>query len=345
MTDIQTPVPVVASAAAETSPSSRRRRNSVLYQCLWGDTRSRLATCFLILLAGLALLAPLTARYSPSAQDFEPFNGISWQHWLGTDDLGRDVWARLVHGARASMTAAFIAVSLALAIGVPVGLLAGLRGGWVDAVLMRIADTLLSFPGIVIAIGITAVLGPGLVHSMTAVGIVFSPSIARVTRGQVLVVKERVYVDAAVTFGSPSWRTALRHVVPNCMQPVIIQTTFMLGLAVIAEASLSFVGLGVQYPDPSFGIMLQRAAQFISSNPAGVYPPGLAIALTVLAFNTLGDSLRDALDPVASTRRRLKGSSPRVLGRKGTRRARPRAGRLARTQKRAEAPTRSAPLT
>ncbi len=325
MTDNQTPTPIIAAtpeAALASRPRRSRRHDSVVYQCLWGDTRSRLATCFLILLAGLAVLAPLTARYSPSAQDFEPFGGISWQHWLGTDDLGRDVWARLIYGARASLTAAFIAVSLALAIGVPVGLVAGLRGGWVDTVLMRIADTLLSFPGIVIAIGITAILGPGLVHSMTAVGIVFSPSIARVTRGQVLVVKERVYVDAAVTFGSPGWRIALRHIVPNCMQPVIIQTTFMLGLAVIAEASLSFVGLGVQYPDPSFGVMLQRAAQFVSINPMGVYPPGLAIALTVLAFNTLGDSLRDALDPVASTRRRLKGSSRR-LGRRGARRARP----------------------
>jgi peptide/nickel transport system permease protein len=209
------------------------------------------------------------------------------------------------------MTAAFIAVAVALLICVPLGLLAGFRGGWIDAVLMRVADALLSFPGIVIAIAITAVLGPGLVHSMTAVGIVFSPSVARVARGQVLVTKERVYVDAAVSFGSPPWRIVLRHIVPNSVQPVVVQATFMLGLAVIAEASLSFVGLGVQYPDPSFGVMLQRAAQFISLRPSGVYPPGLAIALTVLAFNTLGDSLRDALDPVASTRRRIRRASRR----------------------------------
>jgi peptide/nickel transport system permease protein len=278
----------------------------MLHQWLWGDLRSRLATGFLALVVVLAVAAPLVARHPPAAQDFGPFEGPSWARWLGTDDLGRDVWSRLVYGARASMQAAAIAVALALALGVPVGLLAGFRGGWADAVLMRVADTLLSFPGIVLAIAITAVLGPGLVNSMLAVGVVFSPSIARVTRGQVLVTKERVYVDAAVSFGTPPWRIVLRHIIPNSVQPVIIQATFMLGLAVLAEASLSFVGLGVQYPEPSFGVMLQRAAQFIALAPSGVYAPGLAIALAVLSFNALGDSLRDTLDPVASTRRRLK---------------------------------------
>lgn len=290
----------------------------VVRQWLWGDTRSRLASAFLIVIVTLAVLAPLVTRYSPEAQDFLPFEGISLQHWLGTDDLGRDVWARLIFGARASLQAACIAVGVALVLGAPTGLLAGLRGGWTDAVLMRLADTLLSFPGIVIAVAITAVLGPGLVNSMTAVGIVFSPSVARVVRGQVLVTKERVYVDAAVSFGSPAWRTAVFHVVPNSMQPVVVQTTFLLGLAMIAEASLSFVGLGVRYPDPSFGVMLQRAAQFISVNSLGVYPPGLAIALTVLAVNTLGDSLRDALDPVASTRRQIARAARRAR-RKGRR--------------------------
>jgi len=287
----------------------RRDRGGLVRRWLWGDARSRLSACFLLLLVVLAVLAPLVSRYAPSAQDFDPFTGPSWQHWLGTDDLGRDVWSRLVYGARASVAAALLAVGIALAIGVPVGLVSGFRGGWVDMLLMRVADTLLSFPGIVIAIAITAVLGPGLVHSMTAVGIVFSPSVARVMRAQVLVTKERAYVEAAVTFGSPPWRIVLQHVVPNAVQPVIIQATFMLGLAVLAEASLSFVGLGVQYPDPSFGVMLQRAAQFISFKSSGVYPPGLAIACTVLAFNALGDGLRDALDPVASNRRRLRRAS------------------------------------
>lgn len=291
---------------------SRRDHHGIVRQWLWGDMRARIATSFLALVFVMAIAAPLVTRSSPSAQDFDPFLGMSWQNWLGTDDLGRDVWSRLVYGARASIAAALIAVGVALVIGVPVGLIAGFRGGWVDSVLMRIADTLLSFPGIIIAIAITAAFGPGLVHSMAAVGIVFSPSVARVTRGQVLVTRERVYVDAAVSFGSPAWRTVLRHVIPNSVQPVIVQATFMLGLAVLAEASLSFVGLGVQYPEPSFGVMLQRAAQFISVKPSGVYPPGLAIAFLVLAFNALGDSLRDALDPVASTRSQIRRQARRA---------------------------------
>ena len=260
-----------------------------------GDVRSRLAAAFLLVVAILAIMAPLVARYSPTAQNAMPFEGLSAAHWLGTDDLGRDVWARLVFGARASLQAAFVAVGIAVAIGVPVGLVAGFRGGWVDAILMRIADTLLSFPGIILAIAITAVLGSGLTHAMVAVGIVFSPSIARLMRGQVLVTRERGYVEAAESFGSPSWWILVRHIVPNAIQPVVIQATFMLGLAVLAEASLSFVGLGVQYPNPSFGVMLRSAAQFTSMDPGGVYPAGLAIALLVLAFNALGDSLRDLL--------------------------------------------------
>jgi len=301
-------------AARGPAPSAWRSRRG-LRQWLWGDWRSRLATCVLALVLVMAIAAPLIARYSPTAQDFIPFRGPSSAHWLGTDDLGRDVWSRLVYGARASIEAAGIAVCLALAIGVPIGLIAGFRGGWVDAVLMRIADTVLSFPGLILAIAITAVLGPGLVHSMLAVGIVFSPSIARLMRSQVLVTKERLYVDAAVSFGNPPSRTVARHIVPNSIQPVVIQATFMLGLAVIAEASLSFVGLGVQYPSPSFGGMLQSASQFISVHPFGVYPPGVAIALIVLAFNALGDSLRDVLDPLASTRR-----AARLAARASTRR-------------------------
>ena len=289
-----------------------RKRRGLLREWLWGDLRSKLATCFLALVIALAIFAPLLSRYPPDQQGTNPFAGPSWEHWLGTDDLGRDVWSRLVYGARASMEACLIAVGIGIVLGVPVGLIAGFRGGWLDTILMRIADTLLSFPGIVLAVGITAALGTGLVNSMIAVGVVFSPSIARVTRGQVLATKERVYVDAAVSFGSPPWRTIVRHIIPNSIQPVVIQATFLLGLALLAEASLSFVGLGVQHPDPSFGVMLRRAAQFISRQPNGVYPPGLAIALTVLAFNALGDSLRDALDPVASTRRQLKRAARRA---------------------------------
>ncbi|MPY94388.1 MAG: ABC transporter permease subunit, partial [Acidimicrobiia bacterium] len=155
-------------------------------------------------------------------------------------------------------------------------------------------------------VGVTAALGPGLVNAMVAVGVVFSPSFARLMRGQVLATKGRLFVEAAESFGSPPWRTVTRHIVPNTIQPVIVQGTLLLGLALLAEASLSFLGLGVQHPTPSWGIMLRRSAQFLSRAPQHIYAPGLAIALTVLAFNALGDSLRDALDPVASSRRRLR---------------------------------------
>lgn len=287
------------------------RRSGFLTDWLWADARSRTATTILALVVGLAVVAPFAARYSPTAQGSLPFLGPSGAHWLGTDDLGRDVWARLVYGARASLEAALLAVTVALAIGVPVGLVSGWRGGWLDMALMRVVDTFLSFPGIILAIAITAVLGASLVNSMVAVGIVFSPSIARVMRAQVLVTRERGYVDAAVSFGSPPWRIVLRHIVPNAIQPVIIQATFMLGLAVLAEASLSFVGLGVQYPSPSFGVMLRSATQFTSINPNGVYPAGVAIALLVLVFNALGDSLRDVLEPRSSTRRRVRRAAGR----------------------------------
>ena len=279
---------------------------------LWADRRAAMATGFLAIVILLAILAPLVTFHHPNAQSVTAIlDGPSADHWLGTDDLGRDVWARLVYGARVSLQASVIAVAVAIVLGVPAGLIAGFLSGWTDTVLMRIVDTLLAFPAIVLAVGITAALGPGLTNAMVAVGVVFAPSMARVTRGQVLATKERLYVDAAVTFGSPPWRTIVRHIVPNAIQPVIVQATLLLGLALLAEASLSFIGLGVQAPEASWGVMLRRAAQFLSRAAYHIYAPGLAIALTVLAFNALGDSLRDALDPVAGGRRRLQRAARR----------------------------------
>ena len=287
-----------------TPPRRRRVRSKVDW--LWSDGRAKAATIFLLIVILLAIFAPLVTRYSPAQQSPANLRGPSGAHWLGTDDLGRDVWSRLVYGARVSLEASLIAVAVALAIGVPIGLIAGYAGGWSDTILMRAIDTLLAFPAIVLALGIAAALGPGLVNAMVAVGVVFSPSIARITRTQVQSTKDRLYVDAAVGFGSSSWRTVTRHVIPNMIQPVIVQATFLLGLALLAEASLSFLGLGVQPPTSSWGIMLRRASQFVAQAPNAIYAPGLAIALTVLAFNILGDSLRDTLDPAASSRRRLK---------------------------------------
>lgn len=317
-TPTSSPVPAPPAAPAIRPGDPNSAPNGLVYEWLWGDARSRAAVVFLLIVTLLAVFAPWVTSYDPFTQDVRAvLQGPSRAHWLGTDDLGRDVWARMVFGTRISLQASLIAVSVALALGIPVGLIAGFRGGWIDMVLMRITDTMLSFPSIVLAVGVTAALGPGLVNAMLAVGIVFSPSVARIMRGQVLTTKERTYVDAATTFGSPAFKIVIRHIVPNSIQPVVIQATLMLGLALLAEASLSFLGLGVQHPQPSWGIMLRRAAQFIYQQPNGVYFPGLAIAAAVLSFNAVGDSLRDALDPIASARRQL-----RRAARKGTRRRR-----------------------
>jgi peptide/nickel transport system permease protein len=292
-------------ADPSSAPRSVRRTHSKV-DWLWADGRAKAASIVLLLIILLAIFAPLVARHPPDVQSPALLKGPSGAHWLGTDDVGRDVWARLVYGARVSLQAGLIAVAVAVVIGVPIGVLAGYVGGWSDNLLMRAVDTLLAFPAIILAIGITAALGRGLVNSMIAVGVVFSPGIARITRTQVQLTKDRLYVDAAVGFGSSTWRTMRRHVVPNMIGPVIVQATFLFGLALLAEASLSFLGLGVQAPTSSWGSMLRRSSQFLAQSPNAIYVPGLAIALTVLSVNVLGDSLRDAVDPAASGRRRLR---------------------------------------
>ncbi|MDH3681646.1 MAG: ABC transporter permease, partial [Acidimicrobiia bacterium] len=200
-----------------------------------------------------------------------------------------------------------LAVTVSLVLGVPVGLIAGYLSGVVDNVLMRLVDSILGFPAIVLAIGIVAALGPGLTNAMVAVGVTFSPSVARLMRGQVLATKNHLYVEAAEQYGSSPWRTIVRHIMPNAIQPIIVQAALLLAVAFLAEAALSFLGLGAQPPTPSWGGMLSRSSQFLTVSPAvQLYTPGLAIALTVLAINALGDSLRDSLDPVAGTERRVR---------------------------------------
>ncbi|MDH3679256.1 MAG: ABC transporter permease [Acidimicrobiia bacterium] len=275
---------------------------------LWADTRAKIATTWLVLMVVMALFAPLLAPYDPAEQDPTRFlEGPTAEFWLGTDDVGRDILSRLIFGARASMYASFLAVFVALLIGVPVGLAAGFLEGFADNVLMRIVDTMLSFPAIVMSVGIIAALGPGLTNAMIAVGVIFSPIIARLLRGQVLASKHRLYVDAAVQFGSSPFRTITRHILPNAIQPVIVQSALLLAVAFLAEAALSFLGLANQLPNASWGGMLSKSARFLRVAPwYQIYIPGLAITFSVLAFNALGDSLRDSLDPVAATQRRLR---------------------------------------
>lgn len=292
--------------ATATLAAAAARRPSALRQLLaWlrRDLRASICLAYLLALGLLALLAPWVATHVPTAQRLsETLQEPSAQHWLGTDDLGRDVFSRLVYGAPASLYASFLAVSIATVIGVPFGLIAGLAGGWVDRIISRLIDTLLSFPGIVLAIGVTGALGIGLTHGMIAVGLVFSPMLARLARAQTLVVKNELYVDAARCFGATGGRILVRHILPNAVQPLIVQVTILLAAALLAEASLSFLGLGVQPPQPSWGAMLARAYTYVDIAPEQMYAPGFAILLTALAFNGLGESLRVALDPTMRSR-------------------------------------------
>jgi peptide/nickel transport system permease protein len=267
------------------------------------DLRAVLSISYLVILIFVAVSAPLIAPYSPVAQDVSqlllPPNA---QHWLGTDDLGRDVLSRLIWGAPNSMYASFLAVFVGIALGVPVGLIIGFVGGWLDEIVSRFIDALLSFPPIVLAIAVTGALGIGITNAMLSVGIVFAPVLARLMRVQTLVVRNALYVDAARGFGASTLHIIWRHIVPNAIQPVIVQVTLMLAIALLAEASLSFLALGVQPPAASWGGMLARAYNYIEIAPAQMYAPGFAILLTALAFNALGESMRVALDPTMKRR-------------------------------------------
>ncbi len=289
---------VPASADSPASLADEPTWFSRFVRWLKSDMRGTVSLIFLLLLVLLAIGAPWIAPYAPTAQDLnETLASPSAQHWMGTDDLGRDVLSRLIHGAPITLYASVLAVSVAIVLGVPIGLLAGYLGGWFDEVVSRIIDTLLSFPAIVLAIAVTGALGIGLTNAMISVGIVFSPQLARLVRARALVVKQELYVDAARCFGSSITRILWRHVLPNAIQPVIVQISLLLAGALLAEASLSFLGLGVQPPYPSWGAMLAGAYQNMEIAPQQMYAPGLAILCTALAFNTLGESLRILLDP------------------------------------------------
>ncbi|WP_430396387.1 ABC transporter permease [Ferrovibrio sp.] len=262
-----------------------------------------LSIAYLLFLVALSISAPWVAPFSPTLQN--PANVLlpaGPVYILGTDDLGRDVLSRLIWGAPLTLYGSVLAVLVACAIGLPFGLIAGFSGGWIDAAISRTIDTMLSFPAIVLAIGVTGVLGVGQTNSMIAIGIVFSPTIARLVRGQTLIGREALYVDAARCFGASNTRLIVRHILPNAVQPVIVQVTLLLATALLAEASLSFLGLGVQPPQPSWGAMLARAYHYMEIAPSQMYAPGIAILVTALTFNTLGENLRVILDPTQKRR-------------------------------------------
>ncbi|WP_040492764.1 ABC transporter permease [Ilumatobacter nonamiensis] len=251
---------------------------------------------YLIFVVGIAVLAPLLATDSPNAQDLRAvLASPSGEHWLGTDDVGRDVFSRLLYASRTSLLAALLAVAVALGLGLVPGLVAGYARGRIDGIVMRIADALMAFPPLILAVALVGVLGPGLTNAMIAVGIVFSPRFLRILRGAAMSIREETYIEAARGLGCSSVSIIGRHVLPNVLSPLIVQISFAAGTAMLAEASLSFLGLGVQPPDASWGAMLGRSYRFYDRAPWVVLFPGIAIALTVLAFNLLGDALRDSL--------------------------------------------------
>ncbi len=255
--------------------------------------------------AGIVLVFVLLAVLAPALVPFNPIQGNlndrlqspSATHWLGTDELGRDLLSRILYGARVSLQIQIVAVVLALIVGVLLGSLSGYLGGYVDGIIMRCMDILLAFPGIFLALGIIAALGPGLVNLMFAAGISSIPQFARIVRASILSLKEREFVEAALALGSGSNRIMFRHLLPNCLAPIIVQSTLRMATVLLTASGLSFLGLGVQPPTPEWGAMLSNARSYLIVAPHVATIPGLAIMVVVVGFNLFGDGLRDTLDP------------------------------------------------
>ncbi len=258
-------------------------------------------------MAGLVIIIVLvvTAAFAPGLAPHDPFRqdlgqmakGSSPDHLLGTDELGRDVLSRIIYGSRLSLLVSVISVGIGLLVGVPLGLVSGFFGGKLDLMLQRLVDMMLAFPGILLAIIVTGVLGVGLANAMIAIGIVFVPTYARLVRSSVLAVKQKEYVEAARALGATNFTIVSRHVLPNCLSPLIVQSTLNVGSAILWAAGLGFLGLGAQAPQAEWGAMLSNGRMYLRAAPHVVTSPGLAIMLTVLGFNLVGDGLRDALDP------------------------------------------------
>ena len=283
----------VAAAADVLPPQKRRALRKFLR-----NRPAVIGAVLMLLFLAMAIAAPLIAPFDPAQTNFrlvrKPPDAL---HWFGTDEIGRDVLARIVYGARASLFAGCISVAVAVTLGVPLGLVAGYLGGWWDMIISRCTDALLSIPFLILAIALAAFLGPSLANAMLAIGIAATPFIIRLTRGQTLAVKTEDYVEGARAIGASRLHIALRYILPNIAAPILVQATLIIAQAIIAEASLSFLGLGQQPPAPSWGSMLNVAKNYMEQAPWMAIWPGIAIFLTVLGFNLTGDGLRDALDP------------------------------------------------
>ena len=283
---------IPASATAD-------RRWEVLRRAA-GARLAPLGAAVLLLAVLVALAAPLVAPHDPLRQNLG--NALAppgSAHLLGTDNVGRDVMSRVIWGTRVSLVAGFVSVAIAALAGGLLGVLAGYCGGRVDGLVMRLMDAVLSFPPLVLALALGAVLGAGLTGVLIALGVVYTPTFARLMRGQVLAVKARDYVDAARALGAPGWRIAWHHVLPNAATPIVVQASLSVAFAILAEASLSFLGLGIQPPAASWGSMINAGRGYLQQAPWIVFGPGAALFITVVGLNFVGDAVRDALDPRA----------------------------------------------
>jgi peptide/nickel transport system permease protein len=278
--------------------SPRRRRGTLIRKRFLRRPMAVIGLVVVVTLVVAAIFAPLLAPYNPSEPDFNALLAHpSRDHLLGTDELGRDILSRIIFGARASMLAGFFATMLAMAIAVPIGLVAGYYRGWVDVVVARLTDVLLAFPFLILAVGLAAILGPSLKNATIALGLGAVPGLVRITRGEALALREEDYVRAAVANGGSDLTILGRHVLPNMTSTLIVQATITIPAAIVGEAVLSFLGVGVQPPTASWGIMLEDAQSYLSEAPRLAVYPGLAIVIAALAFNLLGDGLRDVFDP------------------------------------------------
>ena len=290
-----------AMATILVAPAPSRSVRDRRWRTLRRAARARLApfgAAVMLLAITVALLAPVVAPYNPLKQNLN--NTLArpdWTHLMGTDNVGRDVFSRMVYGTRVSLVAGFGSVVIAVLVGGLLGLLAGYAGGRVDNLVMRMMDAVLSFPPLVLALALGAVLGAGLTGVVIALGVVYTPTFARLMRGQVLSITAREYVDAARALGAPGWRIAWSHVLPNATAPIVVQASLSVAFAILAEASLSFLGLGIQPPAASWGSMINAGRGYLQQAPWIVFGPGAALFITVVGLNFVGDAVRDALDP------------------------------------------------
>ena len=286
---------IARPAALAPPPTARRWRGA---RRVFGAPYAVLGAVIVVLAVLMAILAPLVSPYDPLKQDLSRLLAPpSAAHLLGTDNVGRDILARVIWGTRVSLVAGFVSVAMAVVAGSLLGLVAGYWAGRVDGVVMRLMDALLSFPALVLALALGAVLGAGLVGVLIALAVVYTPTFARLMRGQVLSVRAREYVDAARLLGAADWHILQRHILPNAATPIVVQASLSVAFAMLAEASLSFLGLGVQPPEPSWGSMINAGRGYLQQAPGIVFGPGLALFVTVLGLNFVGDAMRDALDP------------------------------------------------